>query len=567
MDDSAPGPMVEGESSDAPISGGIPGQTRGATPYPAPGTNRQPTPYWPAPVPGAWQWTPTGFPGQRPPFGQIPYAHPGDPQRLWPHAVVDPRRDQQTPAIVALSLLAAVVTLIAYVGVAADRGAARSAGAAADSAHGETHPYAPQAGDPARPGGTNPTKDPGLTGPTASSSAEAAVLTRTQALAATRTTALRANDAAAFTRGLDKNDKALLDGQNRLFANLRKIPFDESTWNAKRVTDARTDPGATGGWPVTATVDVAFQHKITGADVGAVAEHYVWTVRCATSTDPCAVTKVVGADDSHVTGPSGYPAPWDLWDLAVERRAHVVTLGDRSLGDHLRIRADEAEAAATYDLQRWSGPTGTSPGFVIALTRERADFDKMYSRESAGDWAAGFALPLSASGDNDRVGGSRVVIDLTEMDRDAVFAKVILRHEMMHALLDPITRADFTRIPLWAAEGFADWAAQADRSIRGTYEARGVADLIHNGKFKGTLPTDADFDSTDEDVIDAAYNQAHLAIRYLADTYGADRACAFIADVYQGTSSSLDAAMRAATGKNLSEFEKAWADWTRKNFG
>ncbi|NUU23689.1 MAG: hypothetical protein HOV68_19630 [Streptomycetaceae bacterium] len=411
------------------------------------------------------------------------------------------------------------------------------------------------------------TTGPKLTGPGASSAARANVLSRTQSMAGARTNALKNNDPTAFAAAVDKNNKALLDSENRLFANLRKVPFEQSTWTTKNVTDARTDPGATGGWPVTATVEVVFHHKVAGADVRPVAERYVWTVHCLTATDACGITGVTGAADSTIAGPAGYPAPWDVWDLAVERRPHVVAMGPVATAADLRARADEAEAAAVYDLGVWKGPAGTSPGFVITLTRERATFERLYSRESPGDWAAGFALPLSAADDADQVGGSRVVIDLDEMDQDPAFAKIILRHEMMHALLDPITHADYDRIPLWAAEGFADWAAQADRPIRGTYEARAVAAQIKDGSFTGTLPSDRDFDSDDEDAIDAAYNQSHLAVRYLADTYGADKACAFIADVYQGRSGSIDAAIRAATGKSLTEFQKGWADWTRKNFG
>lgn len=541
---------------------GIPGPRVGAPTYPyAPGNP-------PGPVPGAYAWVP----GPRV-SGPVPYRRPNDTFGLWPHAVIDPRRDRQTPAIVVSSLVACLVVVLLLVAFVRPLQSGE-AGAVADVGTAPTAPATPPGHEPGGP--KNPAKPstspdtgkpPTLNGSTASPAVKSAVLARTQALAAARGPALRANDVAAFTGGLDKNAKELVDTQSRLFDNLRKLPLDKADWTAGRVADARAQGAGNGGWPIVANVDVAFVHQINNADVRPVAEHYLWTVRCTSDADPCTVTAVNGAPDSNLTGPAGYPAPWDLWELAVERRPHVLVVGPADLAADLTSRADEAEDAALYDLARWTGMPGTSPGFVVALTRERADFDRIYSGESAGDWAAGFALPLVSDGDADVVGGSRVVIDLDEMDSEPDFARVILRHELVHALLDPLTQAAYDRIPLWAAEGFADWLAQSDHTITDTYDARAARQLIRDGKFTGSLPTDADFDANDEEVIDNAYVLGHLAIRFLADTYGPDKACAFITDVYRGTSRGMDEAVRAATGSSLADFQRAWSDWMRRTFG
>lgn len=526
--------------------------------------------------------------------GYVPRRSPLDPLGLWPHAVADPRRDRHTAAIVVCSLLAAVVTLVAAITQVPDRtGEARAAADAGVATQPGTVPPSDKPADTGdkNPGddgqdadggsdgaeddpkqdtgtpGAPPTSDPDLKGPSASAAQRTTVLNRARTLTAARTSALAANNVDAFLTPVDKNNKAFVDAERRLFTNLTMVPFDETRWSADEVSDARNDSGSSAAWPVTATVGVDFRHKISNVDVLPVVERYVWTLRCASASDPCTLTQVSGARDSNISGPAGYPAPWDVWELAVERRPHVIVLGPSASAADLRVRADEAEAAAAYDLANWTGPAGASPGFVITLTRERTTFEKLYSRESPGDWAAGFALPLSAADDSRTIGGSRVVIDLDEMDQDREFSRIILRHEMVHALLDPLTRADYDQIPLWAAEGFADWVAQADRSLADSYEARGVGAQIKDGEFTGTLPDDKDFASDDEKVIDAAYNQAHLAVRYLAETYGADKACAFIADVYMGTSNGVESAIETATGQTLSQFEKAWAEWTRKNFG
>ncbi|NUP33927.1 MAG: hypothetical protein HOU01_19775, partial [Streptomycetaceae bacterium] len=88
---------------------GIPGPRVGApTPtYPyAPGNP-------PGAVPGAYTWVP----GPRV-SGPVPYRRPNDTFGLWPHAVIDPRRERQTPAIVVSSLVACVLVellLVAFV--------------------------------------------------------------------------------------------------------------------------------------------------------------------------------------------------------------------------------------------------------------------------------------------------------------------------------------------------------------------------------------------------------------------------------------------------------------------
>ena len=58
-----------------------------------------------------------------------------------------------------------------------------------------------------------------------------------------RSGALRTNDVNALLAPVDKNDKACVDAERRLFANLKKVPFDQSDWAAKNVTDARLRSG------------------------------------------------------------------------------------------------------------------------------------------------------------------------------------------------------------------------------------------------------------------------------------------------------------------------------------
>jgi hypothetical protein len=405
--------------------------------------------------------------------------------------------------------------------------------------------------------------------PPPAASLQALVRKKIDAIVEGHTTALAAGDQAGFLNRLDPAAPTLGTDRKRLFDNLRKVPFDTARWTVAEAEFTAADgssvrtPGTAAAWPVTGTLDVGFEHAIAGVDVATVRELYVWKVRCVDPADACTVTAVEGGKDSR-RRVSGYPAPWDLWDLSVEKRAHVLLMGPKADAGVLRSRATAAENAAVYTLGAWKGGSGTSPGFALVLTSSRKSFTKLYSSESIRDWAAGYALSLP--GDKIPVGGARLVVDDDELSYDADFTRSLLRHEMTHALVATLYRyssvADET--PTWLIEGFADWQADADHSLAGTPSARDVRSLIDRRKFTGKVPTDADFETDDADRVEHAYNLSHLAVRYLGETYGPAKVGQFLTATYAGTYDSVDAALRNILGVGFDEFQTAWAAWVRK---
>ncbi|GCD99613.1 peptidase MA family metallohydrolase [Embleya hyalina] len=496
---------------------------------------------------------------------------PHDPYGPWPNAV-EPRRSR--PWAICVALLGALVSLAFLIGTTAVAG--RPAGldsadrllGAEDPTHAGPPPAPAPAADSARgPGPGAPTTED--TWP--SDRIDTRVFFRLQALADTRTAAFEQGDEAAFLAPVDQQDRALVDGQRRLFGNLRKIPFDAARWVArggdrKVVTADGSAPGRAGtpaAWPVTISVNVAFEHTITGVDVGRVPETYTWKARCADPTDRCTLIGLDGAADADTNGGfAGYPAAWDLWDLQVERRTHVVVMGPKQNASALRRNADLAEQAAVYTLGAWKGGAGTSPGFALVLTSSRTSFGKLYSSSEIQDWAAGYAL--SMPGTDRFVGGVRMVVDDEQLAGDAAFAPILLRHEMTHALIAPLARPGVTTtLPTWLAEGFADWQAEADRPLAREITTN-IRALIDRGGFTGALPADEDFDTADEDRVENAYNLAHLMVRYLARTYGAERVCAFFTDALAGRHADIDETLTASFGPSPDRLRADWAAWVRK---
>ncbi|MGW1994864.1 peptidase MA family metallohydrolase [Embleya sp. NPDC001921] len=490
----------------------------------------------------------------------------GDPSGPWPDAV-EPRRSR--PWAICVALLGALLSLSFVVGAVSAGG--RLVGL--DTAQRVLEHDRPTPGrlpDRTAPRVPGAPGAPGAAATPTPNGIDSRVSARMRDLAANRSTTFERGDEAGFLAGVDQQDKALLDGQRRLFGNLRKLPFDTARWRVlgtdEAVTADGSDPkhaGTAAAWPVTVTAHVAFEHAITGVDLGPVPETYLWKARCAGPEDPCTLVGSDGAADADTTsGFAGYPAAWDLWDIRVERRPHVVLIGSGADPAALRRNADLAERAAVYTLGAWKGGPGTSPGFALVLTSSRASFDKLYNSGEVQDWAAGYALGMP--GTDRPIGGVRMVVDEGQLAGDPAFAPILLRHEMTHALVAPLSRpARGADLPTWLAEGFADWQAEADRPLEPVI-TRNIRALIDRGRFTGELPAESDFETTDEDRVENAYNLAHLMLRYLARTYGAERVCTFYTDVVTGRYDSVDEALTAAFDNTPDRLRADWAAWVRK---
>ncbi|MYW05347.1 hypothetical protein [Streptomyces sp. SID3343] len=501
-------------------------------------------------------------PNTHAPNTHVPNA-PADP---WPNAVTPDVPAGRSALVSIVSGMAALILVAVTLGLAGGAHGTAAMDLIGDDA--ATAPRAPQAQTESRfpPPTTSPPTQSATPPPAAS--LQVLVRKKVDAIVEGHTSALAAGDQAGFLNRLDPATPALGTDRKRLFDNLRKVPFDTARWTVTAAEFTAADgssvrtSGTAAAWPVTGTLDVGFEHAIAGVDVANVRELYVWKVRCVDPADACTVTAVEGGKDTQ-RRLSGYPAPWDLWDLSVEKRAHVVLMGPKADAAVLRGRATAAENAAVYTLGAWKGGPGTSPGFALVLTSSRKSFTKLYSSESIRDWAAGYALSLP--GEKIPVGGARLVVDDEELSYDADFTRSLLRHEMTHALVATLFRySGAGETPTWLIEGFADWQADADRPIAGSLSARDIRTQVDRRKFTGKVPTDEDFETDDTDRVEHAYNLSHLAVRYLGDTYGAAKVGQFLTAAYAGTYDSVDIAMKTILGVEFEEFQTSWAAWVRK---
>jgi hypothetical protein len=133
-------------------------------------------------------------------------------------------------------------------------------------------------------------------------------------------------------------------------------------------------------------------------------------------------------------------------------------------------------------------------------------------------------------------------------------AQVVASHE---ATLQA-THAPPTSMPTWAKEGFADYVALAHADISLRVAAHNIITRTLRSGPPSHLPTDDDFDPTDASLagLNAVFESAWLAWRYIADTWGEARAIAVYDALTRGK--TVDAAFRQLLGLDQREFVENW---------
>ncbi|WP_331726266.1 hypothetical protein [Streptomyces sp. NBC_00470] len=397
--------------------------------------------------------------------------------------------------------------------------------------------------------------------------------------------ALTGGDKATYLAPFDDGSAALKAKQDSLFTNLRKVPFAVSEYQILNMDGRAVDHYGAGA---SASVDVAFVHQVKGADASPVAELYRWTVEKKTADSDLQVTSV-GPATPEIPGygeMTNYPAPWDAYDsMAVTVKPHTVIMTDSDQAADAKRYAPYIEQAAKDNLAVWEaeGPKSgqTMPGFVVTLEKNRKVYKHMYRAgtgqeddESIAEAGVSIQMPaVAAGGSKARVnlqnGGARIVMDSAEsrFTRSDYASSVleISHHELAHTMVEPLTGPD-GQAQLWAVEGFADYMAMRDdpaaasRDVKAlkAYYASSAAD-----PFDGKLPLSDDFHSTIDAENSAHYTLGWLAIQFIADKYGEDKALAFVAEQYKNPK-AMDAQLTKATGMGTDEFQSAWADYVRK---
>ncbi len=146
--------------------------------------------------------------------------------------------------------------------------------------------------------------------------------------------------------------------------------------------------------------------------------------------------------------------------------------------------------------------------------------------------------------------------------------QVVLTHELVHVATGSVE----SQAPRWLEEGLADYIAWTGTTVPVQTAAREALEAIARTGPPQALPADSDFELGGLSA-GAAYGEAYVAARLIAQTYGVDA----LLEIYRGSSAdlarppesagsptaieveaALEKAVRVATGAGLDDLVRAW---------
>lgn len=380
-------------------------------------------------------------------------------------------------------------------------------------------------------------------------------VTAIESLLAGRAHAVLTHSATAFLAGVDRTDPAFYRRQQTLFSSLGHVPFAALRYQLDSATvgSAASRHASRGSW----TSVVTMAYRLAGFDATDVTERYSATFVQRGSRWLLAST--VGPP----TATTGHEL-WDYGQVVAVRGSSTLVLGFAPDTPLLRMLAAEADR----DIARVSAVWG--PNWARHAVLEAPATVAQFGAVSGigGDPSrveAAQSTEETGSGPDRRQSGNRIVIDpVAFRELSAAGKTAVVTHELTHVA----SRASTTpQTPLWLVEGLADYVAyRRDGVLRpgGLTDSaltRELRTLFLTSGVPAALPSNSEFDSSNPQGA-AAYEQAWLACRLIAQRYGSDqlvrlyRLVAVAADA--GAPNPVDSALRSVTGRGLAAFTARW---------
>ena len=296
--------------------------------------------------------------------------------------------------------------------------------------------------------------------------------------------------------------------------------------------------------------------------IGALDTEGVWTVRLTGLGQPISETYVVSqlplADQGTKT-------------LGIEFRRHRGQASDTYYSSRVpAVLAVNLQAHLSYAIdairERLGLSTGQIPDLYLVWGREN-----LAKTEAALGLEIGFEAGFFWSGSTHP--GIYGRVDFFRSD-----VLKLITHEYVHLLLDE--EYGDRDIPAWLNEGLAEYFeyelalddTRSDRSRRSMYDS---ADLASANAQAGTLFTlrslesRRDWNARSDDEVQLQYAQAHMAVRYMVETYGVRKVTDVIGRLSQVT--NLERAIQQATGisyavleQRIVEYLRTWQDPDRE---
>jgi hypothetical protein len=368
-------------------------------------------------------------------------------------------------------------------------------------------------------------------------------------------TAVEDDSRSAFLDTVDPKATAFRDSARTIFANLEKLPL--GTFQLRYVSDdigaltpdRQAQLGGTQSW--LAQVEVSWQ--LTGYDAKPARETLPVTFVTRDGT-----TYAASFSERFATG-QRRPI-WALGpvDVAKGRHSLVISLdGEADAESYVPVTDRAVDSVTKVWGRNWRRKV------VIYLPAKQTQMENVLGAQP--NTYTQIAAVTMAELDSPQAGAPvRIVANpklFEELGKQG--RRIVLTHETTHVA----STATASPVPLWLAEGFADYVAFTAVPVQDESAAKELFKAVRAGKVPTTLPTPEAFAASSSD-LPQAYESAWLACRLIAEREGQSKLVKFYRTVHTSKSpTGLADAFKSVLGMTEQEFVAEWQQYLKRLAG
>lgn len=362
-----------------------------------------------------------------------------------------------------------------------------------------------------------------------------------------RAKAVLMHDQPAFMESVDPKPSPFRKRQRRLFANLQELPlaaYDLQVHGVTQLPDGR------------AQAEVTVIMQLDGYDTVPVRTPALFTFARVDGE-----WELVSDHDATYDGAHDVDLqPWERTRIEAENAGGVLGIFDtHSIDDAYQVmRAVQrglAEIAPRIPLS-WSHHVVV---YALSDVAQMASLDELPGGDP--ERLEGVAFSVPAGGDSPGLASVRFMLHPRMLARDEPRRDRLIRHELTHVAI--ADRDD--RVPIWLAEGIAEWVSVRDVPRDERVISREAVEMAQAGLT--SLPGGADFNA---EHTSANYGIAWWACEVIADRFGPDRLWDLLAEMGAGdgtTESDQDEVLQRVIGMTGAQLAAAAGRRIVRNFG
>jgi hypothetical protein len=260
----------------------------------------------------------------------------------------------------------------------------------------------------------------------------------------------------------------------------------------------------------------------------------------------------VAADREGVDASEATPL-WMSGKVTVFRGKHSLLIGSGSTA-RLERYAGTIDRAVPRVTKVWGD--NWAKHVVVVVPRTQAEMERVVGVDARSQGAV--AAVTTSVGRTNPAAASHIVINPETFDRVGSLGRlVVLTHETTHVA----AHATVSSIPVWLSEGFADYVGFSASGLPTGVIAQEFLEEVSDRGSPDTLPGSAQFDPQ-ADELDAAYEAAWTACRYIADEWDEDTLVEFYRAMDLATTrAEEESAYRKVLDVTSAEFVSGWREF------